>query len=348
MAKMISWQGICVFSLVLVTCLPRAGAVVKVSGSLKEDTIWTKEAGPYLVQADLVVEKGVTLTLEPGTVVYVLPSSGGKKSTHSTANTDIIIKGGLEARGTSSKPIYFTPAKKGKNWGAICFQGGAKEQSSLEFCWVAYGGIYLENASPYLLSCGLTKCQFALMLYGSSHPRITKSRFIGNRSGIYVNHRKASLAMSNSEIRGNGYGLVLRDFDDLEVTSNRIHKNQVSVVNMTQRDADLSGNWWGSKDEYIIAKAIHDADDDSKLGRVKYLPLFGQSEVEAAALAALREDEAGKKMDVEISDWDYAVPTAGKDFFAEGVAGGGVGRVVWKMGVVIFSAGGAAALLLLL
>ena len=310
MSKGIAFKLAWVAVLVPILCVSGAQALVKVSGELKQDTIWTKEASPYLVQADLLVEKGVTLTVEAGTIVYVLASAGGKKTTHSTANTDIIVKGTLEVKGTAAEPVYFTPAKKGSSWGAICLWGD-KGKSSLEFCWVAYGGLFCENASPYLVSCGFTKCQFALMLTGNAHPRITKTRFIGNRSGIYLNGKKARLAMSNCEVRGNGYGVVLRDFGGLEVSSNRIHKNQVSVVNMTQRDAEFAGNWWGSLDEYTIAKAIHDNADDPKLGKVRYLPLFGQSAVEAEAVASMRDEEAGKKMDIAIGDWEYSVPSAG-------------------------------------
>ncbi len=321
------------------------GAVVKVSGSLTEDAIWTKAAGPYLVQGDLMVEKGVTLTIEPGTVIYVLNTAGGKKSPHSTTNTDIIIRGTLEARGTAAQPIYFTPAKKGTSWGGICFWGG-KDQSSMEFCWVAYGGIYCDNASPYLISCGLTKCQFALMIYGSSKPNVSKTRFVGNRSGIYMSHKNAALSLTNSELRGNGYGIVLREFKSLEASSNRIHNNQMSAVNMTQRDVDLSGNWWGTKDEYEIAKVIHDAKDDPKLGRLHYLPFFGQSEAEAAAAVALRESDVEKKLDLKITDWEYSVPTAGRALFAD--AATGKKQQGWKLLAVIVSGGATAALLLLL
>jgi len=323
-------------------------AVVKMSGSLAQDAIWTKAAGPYLVQGDLTIEAGVTLTLEPGVVVYVLPTAGGEKGRHSTASTDIIVKGALEARGTAAAPINFTSAQKDKSWGAICFYG-SKQQSSLEYCWVAAGGIFCEDASPFLVSCGLTKCAFAMMLYGKSHPRVTKTRIIGNRSGIYLYDRTCSLSLTNSEVRGNGYGLVLRGFTELEIKSDRFLANQLSVVNMSVQPADLSGNFWGSEEEVSIAKAIHDGADDPKLGKVAFLPLFGQSAVEAKAVTELKreeEQEAGKKMDVAIADWDYAVPTAGMKLFADPPAQGR--RVWWKAGVVAFTAAAAAGLLLLL
>jgi hypothetical protein len=341
--KMIAVLRTAVFVIFLMSA-SAAQAVVKVSGRLSEDTIWTKEGGPYLIQADLVVEKQASLVLEPGTIVYVLPSKGGKKTAHSTANTDLIIKGVFEAKGTAAEPIYFSPAKKGSSWGAICFEGGG-DRSSMEYCWIAYGGIYCDGASPFLISCGLTKCQFGLMLHGASKPRVSKTRFVGNRSGIYMSHKKAELSMANCELRGNGYGIVLRDFKLLEATTSRIHKNQMSVVNMTQKDVDIPGNWWGSKDEFTIAKGIHDADDDPKLGRINYFPLFGQSEVEAEAIGLLREDAAEQKMDIAIGDWDYAVPGSGKMLFTDA---GAVGNKRWRIGAVLLSAGGAAALLLLL
>lgn len=63
---------------------------------ISTDTIWTKDSGPYIIYQGVVVEKGVTLTIEPGTIVKI--------EDYGYLN----IFGKLSARGTENEKIYFT------------------------------------------------------------------------------------------------------------------------------------------------------------------------------------------------------------------------------------------------
>ena len=68
-----------------------------VSGIIAQDTIWTQSNGPYNFTADVTVAGEVTLTIEPGTEVYI------------NAYT-FEVNGTLHAVGTSDKPIIFASA----------------------------------------------------------------------------------------------------------------------------------------------------------------------------------------------------------------------------------------------
>jgi len=74
-------------------------------------------SGDVLVVKTLVVPEGVTLTIEPGTVVRFEKSRDG--------GNRIIVKGRLMSVGTKDKPIRFIP-KDGKSgpWFGVEFQGG--------------------------------------------------------------------------------------------------------------------------------------------------------------------------------------------------------------------------------
>ncbi len=75
-----------------------SGAGQSVSGTLSTSTVWTPGAGPYNVTGSLSVPDGVTLTVLPGTTVYL--ASG--------ASINVSGTGRLLAEGTEYAPIRFT------------------------------------------------------------------------------------------------------------------------------------------------------------------------------------------------------------------------------------------------
>lgn len=89
---------------------------VGVSGSVRQDTTWLAAEGPYQVTSDLTVAAGVTLTIEPGTTVYL--GNG--------VNLTVANGGRLLAEGRENAPIRFTRAPgSGGSWGGVVIQGGA-------------------------------------------------------------------------------------------------------------------------------------------------------------------------------------------------------------------------------
>ena len=98
----------------------------------------------YLLQGPVYVTAGVTLTIEPGTVI---------KGDSETNGALIIAKGAkLEANGTETDPIVFTsnkPVKKAGDWGGIVilgeapinkFGGSASINYDLDSSQTIYGG----------------------------------------------------------------------------------------------------------------------------------------------------------------------------------------------------------------
>lgn len=63
-----------------------------VSGIINVNTTWTQANSPYVVTAPLLVDSGVTLTLESGVTVYL-------------NDTYLRVDGTLSARGTPTNPI---------------------------------------------------------------------------------------------------------------------------------------------------------------------------------------------------------------------------------------------------
>ena len=87
--------GIAVLFATLLFCFP-ARSQVFVYGTLTQNTTFTKANNPYIVTEELIVPKGITLTVEPGTEMRF------------STDTRLLVHGTLIARGTPNDSIYFT------------------------------------------------------------------------------------------------------------------------------------------------------------------------------------------------------------------------------------------------
>lgn len=90
------------------------GSVVTVGGTLGADQTWTAGGGPYSVTSTLTVPANVTLTIQPGTTVYL----------GSSVSLAVNNGGRLLAEGTSNASIRFTlPPGASASWGGLTLNG---------------------------------------------------------------------------------------------------------------------------------------------------------------------------------------------------------------------------------
>jgi hypothetical protein len=101
-----------------------------VSGTLSSSATWS---GIYhITGGDYTIPDGVTLTLNPGTLVLVDGVPSG------TDGTDIDIAGSIQSLGTSSSPVNFTAYTTGENWGELHFVDA--EPSVFQYTNIAQAG----------------------------------------------------------------------------------------------------------------------------------------------------------------------------------------------------------------
>jgi len=85
-------------------CEPCTGSI-EVSGMITASATWTND-NIYNLAGKVVVDDGIILTIEPGTIIK------GKEGTGSLASALVVARGGkLMAVGTADKPIIFTTVK---------------------------------------------------------------------------------------------------------------------------------------------------------------------------------------------------------------------------------------------
>lgn len=140
-----------------------------ISGILSENT--TLYSGhTYYIDDDLLVNKGVTLTIEPGTR---LEFAEGKV---------LLSNGKLVAKGTAESPIVFTSHHSGERWRNI----KTRKQSILDngdtiaYCRIeecSFGFIY-EYDPPFMDNCIVEHCYDPSM--NGSHCVITENEFAYN------------------------------------------------------------------------------------------------------------------------------------------------------------------------
>ena len=98
-----------------------------VSGSITQNTSWTENSRIH-VESGLLIDSGVELTVEKGTVVMVNP------------DIEIEIQGTLNVQGTRRDPVVFTPASRSAPWGGLILDGSASRM-------LANGAIFMGSGA---------------------------------------------------------------------------------------------------------------------------------------------------------------------------------------------------------
>jgi hypothetical protein len=85
-----------------------ANATVIAGGSIAGNTLWTVANNPYIVQGDVTIVAGATLTIQPGVIVQ-FASADSQAAGVDTSRVELTVQGTLDASGTAAFPITFAP-----------------------------------------------------------------------------------------------------------------------------------------------------------------------------------------------------------------------------------------------
>lgn len=172
-----------------------------VSGRISTHTTWSTAGSPYFVVGNILVDEGVTLTIEPGATIKF------------SVGTYLRIDGTLEAEGTSSNKIIFTSNKttpSAGDWQYIKFADSSVDASCVvKYCEIKYAeyGIYCDNASPTI--------SYSTISYNSNR-------------GIYIPN--GSPTISNNTISNNGYNGIDIGNGTPSISNNTISYNNEGIT----------------------------------------------------------------------------------------------------------------------
>ncbi|MFQ5646921.1 MAG: hypothetical protein ACE5GM_08335 [bacterium] len=142
--------------------IPRGRFVKTLTGTIKNNRLLS---GKILVTGDILVPRGVTLTLAPGTVLKFAQSRKTAIDPDFLFNThELLVRGRLIARGTARLPIRFTGEKKiTRLWAGIIFDHSRK--STLNNCFIGQAeyGVYAIASDVRLHKVTIDQVQYGLV-----------------------------------------------------------------------------------------------------------------------------------------------------------------------------------------
>lgn len=248
MRKLLS---IVLLTVTLLSCLvliSNVNASIKVSDVITSDTTWTKAESPYIFNGSVLVNNGVTLTIEAGATVnfndYMLKVNGILNAT-GTPDNQININGGSHAE------IWFNA--NSPDWNQETNSGNILQYVTLDSTRIQiYGG------SPKINNC---------LFYHSG-------KYQTSGDGILIENDCHSI-ITNNTINVGGYAISVHGYAQLPtIKNNNIYGNFYNLELVSSLNLDASYNWWGTTDQEAIARTIYDYKNNFASGTVNFTPFL--------------------------------------------------------------------------
>jgi parallel beta-helix repeat protein len=243
-------------------------------GEIAADTTWS---GEVKVVGALVVRKGATLTIAPGTVIrfaWVDENGDG------IGDGELNVEGRLLAQGTRERMITFTSAREKpapKDWTYLMIN--LSRESRVEHCILEYAFTGLQvHFSTALVRNNVFRHNFEALRFSTADVRLERNDIVENTYGIRYESRGSEAVVSRNTIAGNEYGFfpVVKSTSSVWIAENNIQSRGYNVkLGEEQRaDLDFRGNWWGTASAAAIEATFFDKGREPALGRVLYQPFL--------------------------------------------------------------------------
>lgn len=265
---------------------------VEISGVIDTNTVWTAD-NAYIVTGNILINSGVTLTIEPGTRVLF------------DSAKYIVIDGRLLAVGKSDNRIVFTSNATNPvpgSWGTIAFHNST-ENSAISFAVVEYSGsnVLLWSTASY---------GSALWIYNSlvniHHCIFSENIRAFNfgagggspESGTRVHHNIIlgdPLIMGDSDGARMEYntitGILIKSSSGSSATSlffnfNNLYGNIEASTSDSASDVNATNSYWFTTDANEIEKRIWDYYDTFTGGIVYFQPFLLEPSPNAPAVVS--------------------------------------------------------------
>lgn len=234
-----------------------------VSGLIEENQTWTADK-VYELSGRVIVTDGVTLTIEPGTIIK------GQDGQGVNASALMIARGAkLNAVGTADKPIIFTSVNddiaSGEKAGTTLTESDKGE----------WGGLVILGKAPISFSGALeaqiegVPAEEALGLYGGNVPDDNS----GTIKFVSIRHGGTEIS-GGSEINGLtlggvGSGTVISDIeifansdDGIELFGGTVSPKNILVSHQGDDGIDIDQAYAGTLDGFLV---VHAGDTDKGL-----------------------------------------------------------------------------------
>ncbi|HSS94685.1 MAG TPA: right-handed parallel beta-helix repeat-containing protein [Candidatus Dormibacteraeota bacterium] len=205
---------------------PPGASATEVPSTISENTVLTQENSPYTAGA-VLIESGVTLTVEPGVEVICSGSSG------------ITAQGTFNVEATAKEPAIFRSAADSGpgQWGAITFLSGSGA-SVVEHAVFRHGGgsasasvILINGASPTIRHSSIHDNLYSVRIKNGGSPEIADNELHdnGSQSGIFyyeANGKPGDINIHDNFVEGGETGISVLAGE--ETTTSSLSGNTVT------------------------------------------------------------------------------------------------------------------------
>lgn len=238
------------------------------AGRLLINTVLTAAASPHQVVGDLIVEPGVTLTIEPGAEVQFAAGADLLRSGVDLARTELSIRGTLVADGTASAGVRLRSAGASPapgDWYGVHFFPGAAA-SILDYATVQHAryGVHSESTPGTVIQRSVLELHQSYGIYATAGGLSLVDTTVRNNTSYGLYFTDAGGSLERCQIYDNGNrGLYLRTTTgthDVTLNRNTIVANgtygvyfyeQGGTQNVTMRDNVVANN--GSYGFYVFS-----------------------------------------------------------------------------------------------
>ena len=228
------------------------GSTVMVSQNITENTTWVSDK-VYILSSRVAVLSGVTLTIEPGTIIK------GEVGTGPNATALIIARGAkIMAEGTASAPIIFTTVADEIQPGQIDSPNMSADLDGLWGGLIVLGNAPISAVNPSIQIEGIPPSD-QNGLYGGSD--------VNDNSGVLkyisIRHGGSNIGEGNEinglTLGGVGNGTIIENIevvanqdDGVEWFGGSVDVKNVIVWNSGDDALDTDQAWSGTMDNFII------------------------------------------------------------------------------------------------
>jgi hypothetical protein len=252
---------------------------------IERDAAWS---GEVRVPGVVVVRKGVTLRILPGTRVLFASTAFSSPDSHlGFTGPGIRVEGRIVAEGSEDGPIVFTTAEGAARpgmWDKILFDfsvGSRFVRCTFEGARYAFHAHYSEIE---IARCLFRENEEGVRLGVS---RVTIEGSVFTRNAVRgINFRECRNVIRGNLVFGNGDGVFLHSKNVASrVSGNAVYSNRgynVRMGDLHEDDIDLSGNWWGTLVEEEARRKVFDVRNQPGVGAVRLSPMLSRPPVTGA------------------------------------------------------------------
>lgn len=230
-------------------------------------------SGEVRIEGVVTVKKSGSLTIAPGTRVVFVPLD---RDGDGIGDSELLVEGGLIARGTAAAPIVFTSGAaqpKPADWKYLYLDFAREAVVDHVISEYAYSGLQIHFCKARVTN-SVFRHNVDGLRFSTVNLEAAGNRMHDNTHGVRYEERRSRAWLHHNDIRDNAIGLfvVTRSEDQARIEQNNIVDNRQYNVKLGWEqagDVTLPRNWWGTTDRAAIERTFLDQQLDHSLGRVR-------------------------------------------------------------------------------